>query len=277
MKNNQNRYGVSRFSVYRRKKKLYDLHLKTFLNDLFFSSLPADIIEPPIISNPESHLIHNNEDITHYITTQIKKSYFSNTYNESILMSEPDQVDNFNVTNAMDHEESINECVDSQRITDEVLSNHCETNSNDTTFMDSQLNSLMYPVIPKSTITAKDHLLAVMSLASKFKFTYEASLSILRWINCASVGQILPTNKPALEKVLLQDNSIFTKHFYCEICNIYLGKDEVIDECYSELCKQEKSVKFFLQISLKSQIQQLMALPQIASSLKYRFSRSKKS
>lgn len=191
-------------------------------------------------------------------------------------MSEPDQVDNFNVTNAMDHEESINECVDSQRITDEVLSNHCETNSNDTTFMDSQLNSLMYPVIPKSTITAKDHLLAVMSLASKFKFTYEATLSILRWINCASVGQILPTNKPALEKVLLQDNSIFTKHFYCEICNIYLGKDEVIDECYSELCKQEKLVKFFLQISLKSQIQQLMALPQIASSLKYRFSRSKK-
>ncbi|XP_074110548.1 uncharacterized protein LOC141534849 [Cotesia typhae] len=138
--------------------------------------------------------------------------------------------------------------------------------------------NLDIPLIPKQNITVKDHLLAAIATSVRHKLSYEATLDQLQWIKSKYHANCIPTNKEQLWHVLGRNKDILTNHYYCRNCRHYLGErcketNKLKTNCYCGA--SESNLGYFIYLSLTAQIKELMKIPNISESLKYRFWRTK--
>ncbi|XP_057335578.1 uncharacterized protein LOC130674302 [Microplitis mediator] len=150
-------------------------------------------------------------------------------------------------------------------------------------FAVSKVNCFQFPLIPNKNLSIIDHFLSIIATAIKHHMSYEAILDIFRWMKVSHAANRLPTTKAALWNILSRNKSMITPHYYCELCEGYLGtkneKNLLKLMCFCKTCgpkKPEKHLGCFYSISLISQIKQLFKIPHIAQSLQYRNLRVKK-
>lgn len=140
-------------------------------------------------------------------------------------------------------------------------------------------------LIPKHGISIKDHLLSAIAMSVRHNLTYEATIDQLKWMKSIYFNNSIPTNKAQLWKSLSRNDNCLTRHYYCKICRDYLGekckqRNKLEKQCSCKACgpddELESNLCYFIYISLTAQMQELLSMPNIAESLKYRFQRTKK-
>ena len=113
----------------------------------------------------------------------------------------------------------------------------------------------------------------------RHRLTYEATLVVMKCIDSQLVHRELPTTKKAFWAALSRNEPIVTRYMYCRKCKGYVGKgNEPLQQCPYKACvpgQENNWLSYFIQSSLVSQLQKLLAIPGIANSLHYRFTRSK--
>ena len=189
-----------------------------------------------------------------------------------------------------EHEEDIdaNLSCDSFIDSEHEISNESDDSSSNSTdkdvdddrpLLNVNMASLAIPVTFKNHISVKEELLKVIAVSMRHRLTYEATLAIMKCIDSQLVHRELPTTKKAFWAAFSRNESIVTRHMYCRKCKGYVGKEnEPLQQCPCKACgpEQEKNwLSYFIQSSLVSQLQKLLAIPGIADSLRYRFTRSK--
>lgn len=136
------------------------------------------------------------------------------------------------------------------------------------------------PLVSSHKLSPKDHLLSILAMSIRHNLSYEATLDFCKLINATYNLRCLPTTKEALWSVLEKDERLITYHQYCSRCCEYLGEGrEPTKDCSCNLCgpnQKNQCLKYFLSLNLSLQIANLLAIPNIFESLKYRFTRMKK-
>lgn len=146
-------------------------------------------------------------------------------------------------------------------------------------FLDMTVEDLALPLAFNRSITAKDHLLATLACSIRFLMSYEATLSMLKWIGHTWQDSGLPTTKRALWKMLCKNDSLCKRTLYCRICQDCIGQGTEITrvcQCGESGPRKKKEVSFFINVSLKAQLKHLLKIPNMANSLSYRFRRQKR-
>ncbi|CAD6216535.1 GSCOCG00011351001-RA-CDS [Cotesia congregata] len=196
--------------------------------------------------------------------------------------------------------DSSEEFSDAERIENSTYENEVESNrhhednsnidSSDSDFEDtSGLNNpffsvntptFSFPFISKPNLTENDHLLAILAISARNNFSFEAMLSIFTWMKITHTNNNLPTTKKALWKVLHRDDTLIKRHLYCGVCKEHIGVGKKPSKtCTCESCGPDKKsvdARYFLQLSLKSQLNEFFKIPNIDKSLQYRFTREKR-
>lgn len=133
------------------------------------------------------------------------------------------------------------------------------------------------PVKLKRGTTSNDFLLPILAAAVRFNESYEQTLVHLRIVKSRLEQSTLPMTKKELWCALDRDNFNITRHIYCYQCRGSLGTGNTpIVLCSCKACgpgQDNSNVKYFLQLNVTAQI---LAIPNIAESLKYKFNRIKR-
>ncbi|KAH0561075.1 hypothetical protein KQX54_012354 [Cotesia glomerata] len=129
--------------------------------------------------------------------------------------------------------------------------------------------SLQLPLIAKRNITAKDHVLAAVATSVRHKLTFEATIDQLKWIKSMYHTNAIPTTKEKFWEFLDRNDDVLTFHYYCRNCREYLGKKcEKQMNCKKCICDEnddlESNLRYFINISLTAQIEELLSLPNIS-------------
>lgn len=147
-------------------------------------------------------------------------------------------------------------------------------------FFQVQSMELAFPFTANTNFHQKDHLLSVVAMAVRHNLSYEATLSILKWLKITHDNNTLPTTKKALWKSLKRNESMVIRHMYCQECKDYLGTGKKLTkQCSCKECdpkKKSSKLQYFLPIDLIKQLSEFLSIPNIGNSLNYRFTRKKK-
>ncbi|CAD6218942.1 GSCOCG00011493001-RA-CDS [Cotesia congregata] len=140
------------------------------------------------------------------------------------------------------------------------------------------------PLIAKRDVTAKDHILSAIALSVRHRWTYESTMDHLKLLKSVYHHNSIPTTKEQLWKCLDRHDNLLEYHYYCQKCRDYLGlknlaTNKLQKECKCGTCgpddELESDLNYFIYINLTAQIKELLSLPDISESLRYRFWRTK--
>ena len=145
----------------------------------------------------------------------------------------------------------------------------------------SQSGAATLPMVIRiSDVTPLEELVTTLATSMRLDTTQEGILMMLRHANSRAKHGSLPTTKNALWRAICRDDSTNTRHLFCRHCEVYLGdQSEPTEQCHCKQCgpgQKNETLSWFIQLSLHSQLEELLATPGIADSLKYRFTRLKK-
>lgn len=125
-------------------------------------------------------------------------------------------------------------------------------------------------------------MLAALAMSVRHHLTYEAMIDQIKWIKSTYFTNSLPTNKDKFWELLNRNDSCLKYHFYCQKCNDYLGEKckktgILLKQCICKACgpdvESEEYLSYFIYISLKGKLEELLCIPNISEYLKYRFQR----
>ncbi|XP_074098889.1 uncharacterized protein LOC141527362 [Cotesia typhae] len=302
------RPGTSRTAIYLRNKRKLKRLFSTFGTKVripknFFDKLPVSnntFIYNHVNINRAN--VNTSNNLLRYDTSDIDDEETTDTSTDADSSEDYEDEDNYhhNETVFSDGGEQNNTFTDEVEVDNDNNDNNDDNNdtdnndNNDDNDIDNEsdeaeflsINSSIkyqYPLIPKKHLKMKDHFLSIIATSIKHRMSYEAVLDIFRWNKSSHILSSLPTTKAALWRALCRNNSMISRYYYCKMCTTYLGRkndrDMLQTECFCKKCgptKSEEHLGFFLYISLKSQLKQLLKIPNMERSLKYRFSRQKK-
>lgn len=111
------------------------------------------------------------------------------------------------------------------------------------------------------------------------KQTYKSLISQLCWRKESYIEIDLPTTKKQLWKVINRDKSNLDYSVYCTLCKQKIGYGKVPTQtCLCGKCgpnKDEKRLGTFILVPLKPQLRDLLNVPNIVKSLRYKHERLK--
>lgn len=121
----------------------------------------------------------------------------------------------------------------------------------------------------------------VIAAALRFKFCFEALLTILGIFKFIINQSKIPTTKNALWKCLGRKEENFqTRNTYCRSCLQVIGQNKgPITDC---LCgssgpgKPMKNTAFFINLNITEQLKRMFAIPNFVKLLRYRYDRKKR-
>lgn len=126
-------------------------------------------------------------------------------------------------------------------------------------------------------MTAIDHFVVASAQAVRHGDTYERMIDNFIWLKKAFRFINIPTTKQALWDVLGRTENNLLYRFFCSKCKDEIGEGRAIRvRCACGRCgpNQQKSfVATFVQVLLRPQLSDILAIPNIAESLNYRNNR----
>lgn len=153
-----------------------------------------------------------------------------------------------------------------------------EQSDNIQPFLSTKRLGMQLPSTEKFHISSTDHLLASLARSIRFHTPYEQLIYELKWLNCTKIYPSLPKSKRELWFDLSRNDSNLIHHVYCRYSLKYLGiKRKACNvRCSSDSCQSLKlDLSYFVQVKLYPQILELLSIPTITESLKYRYNRKK--
>lgn len=125
--------------------------------------------------------------------------------------------------------------------------------------------------------TPVDNFFIEMTKLLSFNQTYDSFLFSMQGLNASQTEKIFPDNKPSLWKMLGRNRQNIKRYTYCCECKSPLGNSKKPERnCECNQCgpgKLKQPLGFFLHVSVKAQLKQLLARPGIHRSLSYRDTR----
>lgn len=150
--------------------------------------------------------------------------------------------------------------------------------SEDEPFLDTSLKNLVVPLISKAHMISKDFFCAILAISVRHKLDYETMFFILKWAKVSSEFTNLLSTKTQMWKVLCRNESSIVRHMYCKNCKTFIGQNQVTQNCFCGKYgpgKNNSTVSYFLQVQIRSQLQEMFKDPLVPELLRYRFVREK--
>ncbi|XP_043471604.1 uncharacterized protein LOC122504520 isoform X1 [Leptopilina heterotoma] len=127
--------------------------------------------------------------------------------------------------------------------------------------------------------TARDHLLVAIAHNMAERETYKSLIGSLRWTKNSYIQCRLPTTMNQLWKVMGRDKSNLLYSVHCALCKCKVGDGQKpMKVCYCGSCGpglNTKNLAAFILVPIIPQLQDILKVPNISQSLRYRDERVK--
>ncbi|XP_034025419.1 uncharacterized protein LOC117509911 [Thalassophryne amazonica] len=147
-----------------------------------------------------------------------------------------------------------------------------EGNEPDDNYQGFSLEDGNLPIYPDAPITKSQSLLLIVSYVLRDGLSDSALDDLLSLMNIHCPNSV-PTSKYLLYKSV--EDSMYEVHYYCMACTAYLGPEKLTRNCKN--CGNEFSAdistaegSFFLRMPVKTQLQRMMKVPEVAAALENR-------
>lgn len=165
-----------------------------------------------------------------------------------------------------------NDVTDNDSTDDESDDGSCsDTDSTDNNDSYNQSKSTDPKLYENSTLTLSESLMIVMTFAFRNKLSGTTFSNLIKLINlfCPKPNNF-PKSSYGVWNYFKDLKTPIIQHFYCGSCLTYAGKD--VSDTFCSLCKSslEDNKRYFIQIPLVNQIQNLFKKPEFIDLLRYK-------
>ncbi|XP_034255464.1 uncharacterized protein LOC117653720 isoform X2 [Thrips palmi] len=153
-----------------------------------------------------------------------------------------------------------------------------DLDENNFSLQDASLNRIMQAAEGR---TAREMLAMVLALSVRHNLNYVTLIAVCQIINAGCAFKLLPSTIKQLWSVLRKQNAGIVKQAYCPKCYSNLGEVRHLPRnvvCVNQLCDyrcRRRVVKYFITLSIKRQLKNLLTLPGMWQLLQYRYNRQK--